>query len=142
MWQGNDRGGPVGDAAQDSKQRGTKDPDQDGTVDFSRHQNQCQPEAEAGGLHRPIGEATEPDESGGVGNYQFCVPHADERDEHANPGGRRMLQAIGHAIDDLLPNTGHREYQKEAARKEHHSERRTPRDVHAETNGVGEIRIE
>ena len=53
-----------------------------------------------------------------------------------------MFQRIGNTVDDLLANSRRGEKDKQHAREKHDAERRLPRDVHAEANGIGEVSVE
>ena len=111
-------------------------------VDLPRHQDQSQHQAEACGLHFTVGKAAQADKSGGIGHHQFRVPQSDEGDEEADSGGGGMLQAIGHAVDDLLANARDGEQKKDHAGKENHAQRGSPGNVHAQANRVGEVGVE
>src|SRR6267378_5879632 len=105
-------GRPVGDAQEDAKQGGGNDSEEDGAVDLTRHKDQRESKAETGGLHGMIGKTPQADVSGGIGDDQLGVAHSDERNEHPDAGGGGVLQAGGNAVDDLLADTGDREYEK------------------------------
>ena len=53
-----------------------------------------------------------------------------------------MLQAIGHAVDDLLADSRESEHKKQDARKENDAQGCAPRYVHAQTNVISEVSIE
>ena len=79
---------------------------------LARHQDQRETKTETRRLHFLVGEAAEADKRRGIGNHDLCIPQADERDEHADSSSGRMLQAIGHAVHDLLANPGNGENQE------------------------------
>ena len=53
-----------------------------------------------------------------------------------------MLQAIGHAIDNLFANPGYGEQKKKNAREEHHRQSRTPGHTHVDAHGISEIGVQ
>jgi hypothetical protein len=87
MWQREDGGRPIGNAAENSRQRGAENAQQDCAVNLSRHQDQRENKAQAGDLHFLIGKAAKSHIGGGVGDYQLGIAQADESDEHANSRG-------------------------------------------------------
>ena len=142
VGQGDDGGGPVRDAAQHAEKRSADDTDQDCAVDLSRHQDERQDEAEAGGLHFAVGKTSQADKRSGIGDHQFRIPQPDESDEKTDPGRGGMLQAIRHAVDDLFADARDREHEENNAREENYAERSAPRNVHAQANGISEVGIE
>ena len=137
-----DRSGPAGEAAQNSRERGCKNADQDSAIDLPRHEDQSQDEAEAGGLHFPVGEIAQADESSRVCDYELGIAQADESDEHSDARGGRVFQAIGHAVDNLFADAGDSQNQEEHSGKENHRQRRRPRNVHVEADGIGEVGVQ
>ena len=93
-------------------ERGTKNADQDGAVQLSRHEDQSQDQAKAGSLHFFVGETAEADECSWICHHELGVAQSHERDKHSNSRGSRVLQAVGHAVDNLLANASHREHKK------------------------------
>src|SRR5216683_1432900 len=53
-----------------------------------------------------------------------------------------MLQAVGHAIDDLFADARDREHKEKNTGEENYAKRRAPRNVHAQANRVSEVGIE
>ncbi len=142
VGQGDDRRGPTGDAAQHADQRGAHDADQDSAINFSRHQNQRQDQAEAGRLHVAVGKTSQADKRSRVGHHEFRVPEADECDEEADSGRGRMLEAIRHPVDDLFAEPGDGEHEEHNPGEKNHAERSAPRNVHAQANVISEVGIE
>ena len=142
MRQRKDRGRPLRDAAQHAQQSGADNPDQDCAVDLARHQEQGQHDSEAGGLHFFVGKTSQTDERGCIGHHQLGIPQPHESDKEANAGGGRMLQAIGHAVDDLLAHPRDCENQEKNAGKEDHAQRRAPGNMHVQTDGIGKVGVE
>ena len=89
-----------------------------------------------------IAEFADADESGGIGDDNFCVAQADEGDEESNAGGGAMFQTIGNAVDDLLANFGEGKKKKKNAGKEDDAESGLPGNAAANDDGVGEVGVE
>ena len=53
-----------------------------------------------------------------------------------------MLQAIGHAVDDLFADASNSENKKQNAGEENHAQRGAPRDVHAQAHRICEVGVE
>jgi hypothetical protein len=94
------------------------------------------------GLHLFIGEATQAYKCRGIGNDKLRITYSHKGDEHPDSRRRRMPQAIGHAVDNLLANPRDGENQEKNSREKYYCERCAPRNMHGETNGVGEIRVQ
>ena len=118
--------GPVRDSPQNSHKRSAENADQDGAVEFARHQNQRESEAKAGSLHFLVGEAAKANKCIWIGHDKLGVPQSHKRDEHSNASSGGMLQAIGHTVHDLLANARDREYQEQNAGTKDHRECRAP----------------
>ena len=78
-----------------------------------RHQDQRQNKSKTCGLHFFVGEAAEAYIGSRIGYHKFCVAQSHKRDKHSNARRSRVLQAIGHAVDDLLANPRHGEHEEE-----------------------------
>ena len=142
MRHGQNRRGPIRDAAQHSQQRGPDYTDQYPAVDLARHQDERQRQPEASCLHFAVGETSQADECCRIGDHEFCVSQSDECDEKPNSGRGGMLQAIGHAVDDLFAHAGDREHKEYNPGKENDAERGSPGNVHVQANGVSEVGVE
>src|SRR5271157_2320754 len=102
-------------------------------MDLSGHENQRQGKPEAGGLHFLAGETAEAHKGSGIGHDELGISQTNKCDEHADSGGRGVLQAIRHAIDNLLADSRNRENQEKYARKEDYGESGPPGYVHRQT---------
>src|ERR1700692_821928 len=133
------RCGPMGDAPQNSKQRGGEYADQDSAVDFSRHENESQRESKARCLHLFIGKITEPNKGRGIRYNELRIAEPHESNKHSDACGRGMFKAIRHAIDNLLAHASYGKQQKHYSRKENHRQRCLPGYVHVEADGISEV---
>src|SRR5437868_2968565 len=131
MRHGNDRRWPFRYSTKHPEERRTKNTDQDCAVDLSGHQHESEHQTKAGGLHLVISKAAEADKGSGVSHHKFRIAQSDECNEESDARRGRMLQAIGHAVDDLLADSRESEHKKQDARKENDAQGCTPWNVHA-----------
>ena len=142
MGHGEERCRPAGNATKHPENGSANNAHQDGPVEPFAHQHERQGKSEAGCLYFPVGETAEADKCRGVRNDEFGVSQSNKRDEHPDSCCRRMLQAIRHSVDNLLPNARDGENQKQNAGKANDGESSTPGNVHGKTDGIGEIGVQ
>ncbi len=129
-------------AAQNSHQRSPKDADQNSAVDLPCHEDESQGKSETSRLHLLIGEASQANEGSRVRDHQFCVAQPNEGNEHSNARSRGVFKAVGHTVDDLFAHPGHGQQQEYRAGKENYRQRGLPRNMHAEADGISEVRVQ
>ena len=142
MGNGEPNVGPVGQATKYAVDGGTGDAEQDGGIQFTRHEDEGQHDSQAGGLRFRQREIADADEGGGIGNDQFCVAQSDEGNEHTNAGSGGVLQAVRDAVDDLLAHASDSEQHKQNSREEDRAQGSLPGNSHAPAYRVGEVCVE
>ncbi len=121
---------------------GDEDADEDGAADlfdFERDHEDESEEREGGG---GIADVAEADEGCGIADDEAGVAKADEGDEESDAAGDGCIEFMGNGAQDHLADAGGGEREEDDAGEEDRAERRLPRDMHLEADGVGEVGIE
>ena len=87
---------------------------------------------------RAVVERAEADERHGVAFDDAGVAQPDERQQQADPAGRRQAQARGYRRGNALPQRRRRDEQEEHSRPEHDAEGHLPRHAVSHDDRVGE----
>ena len=133
---------PMGNAAQNSHQRGSEDSDQNSAIDLARHEHDRQGEAEACGLHFLVRETSEANESSGVRDHQLGIAQADEGDEHSDAEAVECLRQSGMPLTICSRTRVTVSSKNSTPEKKNHRQRRLPRNMHVEADGISEVRVQ
>ena len=131
-----------GRAAQDRTECRGDDADQDRTRNAEHEQHRGEGQSGDRDQHARRRERTEGDEGRRVGNDDPGVLEPDEREEHPDAGGDRVLQMKRHRAHDRLPHAQDAEHDEDAARDRDRPERRLPWDLLSQDDGEGEIGVQ